>query len=298
MCLEELAKPPEYNMCATQPRGVWSAKHRRLARSNEAGDYFPHTETATTNKRALLGETLDPGVLFAHYFAEHEDLQPDAFRVVQLDISHRDLLAPATRAAQARTCQTHARLPLCAVRLGGGQKSAKGPDYFMFSHVRDVLRRGLTDNPMPHCLEDCEPVREPVRGARDGDDHYVDQDRAPPRARGRHDDGPALPGHLQLAQAPGALVWPDHLQLAQGPRAAVAGVGVRPNDFAAGTDDLFRQLLGNGDATASAPNLDLPESAPHDSDLWAGLGNSEDEQEEDDDGADNTTLARSLRDAP
>lgn len=127
--------------------------------------YFPHTETASTNARPLLvgGADLHPAQLFSHYFAEHTDLDPGDFRVAQLDVSNRDLLAPTTQEAQRIARDASGRLPLVGVRMGGGRRGAFGkrvdqrPNadgrYFMYTTVREVVLRRETDDPLPQCLQ-------------------------------------------------------------------------------------------------------------------------------------------------
>ena len=152
---EDMAKLPAYTLQPDTERG-YSRQHRC---------YFPHTETASTNARPLLVDDADlrPAQLFSHYFAERTHLDPEDFRVAQLDVSNRDLLAPTTLQAQQSARDAYGSLPLVGVRMGGGRRGAfrkrvdQRPDdnrrFIMYSAVREVIARRETDDPLPHCLQ-------------------------------------------------------------------------------------------------------------------------------------------------
>jgi hypothetical protein len=147
---EEMAEPPEYAMNPQTPRGVRN-RNGDLAESSQGGTYYPHTETSSANTRSLLAEHLDPGVVFAHYFAERTALSPRNFRLAQLDLSPRDMWAPATVHAQQQASGQHGELGLWPLRIAGGQVSSTAGKYYMLSHVCDFVRKG-NDNPLPKCL--------------------------------------------------------------------------------------------------------------------------------------------------
>ncbi len=147
MSAKDKAEVPVYRNMSSSTLRAWSAGH--------GGAYVPHTQTADTNTRPLLssGAGPDPAVVFAFFFAEHLDLNPADYVVVPIDVSPRDLLAPADARTRAAAYHTMACLPLHPCRIGGGRRSGTADPYLMFSEVRDTMTRDNTDAPMRSVLE-------------------------------------------------------------------------------------------------------------------------------------------------